>query len=281
MHKKITPKINFNGKKTNFFAIATLVKQNNLDHANVMEQAFQQNVFIDENKNLLENFINSIKYNKIIKSQLYQDVFASFIVGEKFEKSFFEFGATDGIDLSNTYILETYLNWTGALSEPSPQWHKELRINRPDANIITECVWSESNKNLDFFVSDVGVLSSLFDFKESDKNSMPGNTQARIKSGKVISVKTISLNDVIEKKFGSKTPSYISIDTEGSEYEILKAFDFKKFRPIIFTVEHNYTELQSKIDKIMNSNDYIRVFKSNSAFDAWYISKEIFDKINN
>ena len=280
MHKKITPKINFNGKKTNFFAIATLVKQNNLDHANVMEQAFQQNVFIDENKNLLENFINSIKYNKIIKSQLYQDVFVSFIVGEKFEKSFFEFGATDGIDLSNTYILETYLNWTGALSEPSPQWHKELINNRPDANIITECIWSESNKNLDFFVSDVGVLSSLFDFKESDKNSMPGNTQARIKSGKVISVKTISLNDVIEKKFGSKTPSYISIDTEGSEYEILKAFNFKKFRPIIFTIEHNYTELESKIDKIMNSNDYIRVFKSNSAFDAWYISKEIFDKIN-
>ena len=280
MHKKITPKINFNGKKTNFFAIATLVKQNNLDHANVMEQAFNQNAFIDENKNLLENFINSIKYNKIIKSQLYQDVFVSFIVGEKFEKSFFEFGATDGIDLSNTYILETYLNWTGALSEPSPQWHKELRNNRPDANIITDCVWSESNKNLDFFVSDVGVLSSLFDFKESDKNSMPGNTQARIKSGKVISVKTISLNDVIEKKFGSKTPSYISIDTEGSEYEILKAFNFKKFRPIIFTIEHNYTELESKIDKIMNSNDYIRVFKSNSAFDAWYISKEIFDKIN-
>ena len=280
MLKKVIPKINFNGKKTNFFAIATLVKQNNLDHANVMEQAFNQNVFIDENKNLLENFINSIKYNKIIKSQLYQDVFASFIVGEKFEKSFFEFGATDGIDLSNTYILETYLNWTGALSEPSPQWHKELRKNRPDADIITDCVWSESNKNLDFFVSDVGVLSSLFDFKESDKNSMPGNTHARIKSGKVISVKTISLNDVIEKKFGSKTPSYISIDTEGSEYEILKAFNFKKFRPIIFTIEHNYTELESKIDKIMNSNDYIRVFKSNSAFDAWYISKEIFDKIN-
>ena len=73
MHKKVIPKINFNGKKTNFFAIATLVKQNNLDHANVMEQAFNQNVFIDENKNLLENFINSIKYNKIIKSQLYQE----------------------------------------------------------------------------------------------------------------------------------------------------------------------------------------------------------------
>ena len=280
MHKKITPKINFNGKKTNFFAIANLVKQNNLDHANVMEQAFQQNVFIDENKNLLENFIKSIKYNKIIKSQLYQDVFASFIVGEKFEKSFFEFGATDGIDLSNTYILEAYLNWTGALSEPSPQWHKELRNNRPDTNIITDCIWSESDKELDFFVSDNGVLSSLNNFKESDKISMPHNTKERLKNGKIVSVKTISLNHVVEKEFKFKPPSYISVDTEGSEYEILKVFDFKRFRPVVFTIEHNFTELQLKVDELMKANDYLRIFKKITAFDAWYISREAFDLLD-
>ena len=39
---------------------------------------------------------------------------------------------------------------------------------------------------LDFFISDVGVLSTLDVFKESDKLSMPGNTNARIKNGKNI-----------------------------------------------------------------------------------------------
>ena len=273
-------RIDFNNRKVDFFSIISFVRKNNLNHSSVLEQAFQQEVLIDENKNLLSNFISSIKNKNDIKSQLYQDVFASFVIGDKFDKTFFEFGATNGIDLSNSYMLETSLNWKGALSEPSPQWHSELKKNRPNSNIITECIWSESDKELDFFVSDVGVLSSLNDFKESDKISMPGNTSARLKNGKIVSVKTISLNQVVEKEFKFKPPSYISVDTEGSEYEILKVFDFKRFRPIVFTIEHNFTELQLKIDELMKANDYLRVFRKITTFDAWYISTEAFDLLD-
>ena len=273
-------KVNFYNKKTDFFLIASFVRKHNLDHSSVLEQAFQQEVLMDDNKNLLSNFINSTKNKNDIKSQLYQDVFASFVVGNKFDKTFFEFGATNGVYLSNSYTLETLLNWKGAISEPSPQWHNELKKNRPNTNIITDCIWSESEKELDFFVSDVGVLSTLNDFKESDKISIPGNTELRLKNGKIISVQTISLNDVVKKKFNFKPPSYMSVDTEGSEYEILKNFDFKRFRPIVFTIEHNFTELEFKIDELMKGNDYIRVFKKITAFDAWYISREAFDLLD-
>ena len=273
-------RVNFNNRKVDFFSIISFVRKNNLNHSSVLEQAFQQEVLIDDNKNLLSNFISSIKNKNDIKSQLYQDVFASFVIGDKFDKTFFEFGATNGIDLSNSYMLETLLNWKGALSEPSPQWHSELKKNRPNSNIITECIWSESDKELDFFVSNVGVLSSLNDFKESDKISMPGNTSARLKNGKIVSVKTISLNQVVEKEFKFKPPSYISVDTEGSEYEILKVFDFKRFRPVVFTIEHNFTELQLKIDELMKANDYLRVFRKITTFDAWYISTEAFDLLD-
>ena len=273
-------KINYQNKKLDFYKISSFARENKLDHINALDQALEQNVLIEDNKDLLSNFINSIRNKEDIKSQLYQDMFASFVIGDKFEKTFFEFGATNGIDLSNSYTLERYLNWKGVLSEPSPQWHDELKKNRPYTNIISECIWSESNKELNFFVSDVGVLSSLENFKESDKISMPGNTQARVKNGKNIIVKTISLNDVIEKQFNSKSPSYISIDTEGSEYEILKNFNFKKYKPLVFTIEHNFTELQLKIDKLMYSNDYIRVFKSLTTFDAWYVEKNVFEEIN-
>ena len=273
-------KIDYQNKKLDFYKISSFARENKLHHINALDQAFEQNVLIEDNKDLLSNFINSIRNKEDIKSQLYQDMFASFIIGDKFEKTFFEFGATNGIDLSNSYTLERYLNWRGVLSEPSPQWHDELKKNRPYTNIISECIWSESNKELNFFVSDVGVLSSLENFKESDKISMPGNTQARVKNGKNIIVKTISLNDVIEKQFNSKSPSYISIDTEGSEYEILKNFNFKKYKPLVFTIEHNFTELQLKIDKLMYSNDYIRVFKSLTTFDAWYVEKNVFEEIN-
>ena len=66
---------------------------------------------------------------------------------------------------------------------------------------------------------------------------MPINTKDRIKNGKIISVKKISLNDVIEKNFNFKTPSYISIDTEGSEYEILKT---NSLLPLLFSSNNDF-----------------------------------------
>ena len=176
--------------------------------------------------------------------------------------------------MSNSYTLENDLKWKGVLSEPSPQWHESLKKNRINSKIITECVWIETGKKLDFFMSDLGELSTINDFIDNDLDSMPGNTKQRKESGKVISVNTISLNDVIKEYFNNKCPSYISIDTEGSEYEILKVFNLDDYRPKLFTIEHNYTDNQSKIDELLISNGYVRIFKKLTAFDAWYIPLE-------
>ena len=272
-------KVNFH-KQINFFQLSCFVKENNLNHSDILKQAFQAGALKDENQRFLYNFIKSIGKTDDIKSQLYQDLFAKFIVGDRPEKSFLEFGATDGIDLSNTYWLETFHNWNGLLSEPSTQWHEKLEQNRPNTLLIKECIWSESDKKLDFFISDTGELSTIDQYKEHDRTSMPANTDKRVESGKKIIVNTISLNDVLEKKFQSKVPSYISIDTEGSEYEILKFFDFKKYRPSVFTVEHNFTIQEKEIDKLMKTNNYVRVFNKLTFFDGWYVTKEIFDELN-
>tara|TARA_B110000438_G_C15305089_1_gene432856 strand:+ start:41 stop:373 length:333 start_codon:yes stop_codon:yes gene_type:complete len=109
---------------------------------------------------------------------------------------------------------------------------------------------------------------------------MPGNTQARVKGGKVVEVETISINDVIKNNFNDEAPSYISIDTEGSEYEILNSFDFEKYQPLVFTIEHNFTNLQYKIDELMISKGYVRVFRKITAFDAWYVLDEVIQTIN-
>ena len=268
-------KIVFEKKNLNLFEIAQFVKFNKLNHTDILRQAFEAKVLNDENSNLLLKFINSMRCTNEINSQLYQEMFANFIIKDNYEKTFLEFGATDGVSLSNTYILEKNFNWTGVLSEPSPQWHSKLFNNRPQTKIITDCVWSKSNIDLNFFISEVGVLSTIEEFKESDKKSMPDNTTTRIKKGDTIKVNSISLNDLIEKNFISKPPSYISIDTEGSEYEILQQFDFKKFRPKVFTVEHNFTEHEEKIDNLMKLNNYKRVFRKITLFDAWYVSEEV------
>lgn len=268
-------KINFNNEKADFHRLALTAKKYKLNHKECLMRAFNQNVLVEDNKDLLKNFIDSFDKIEKVYSQLYQDAFASFLIGDKYDKSYLEFGATDGLDLSNSYLLENSYNWKGVLSEPSIQWHELLKRNRKNTQIITKCIWKESGKKLDFFMSDFGSLSTIKDFVESDKISIPTNTEIRLKSGKTISVETISLNDVIKEYFNSICPSYISIDTEGSEYEILKAFDLDNFRPKVFTIEHNHTENETKIDEHLITNGYVRIFRKLTTFDAWYIPYEI------
>ena len=272
-------KINFT-KKPNFWHIASVARNKNLNDYEILNQAFEQDVFEEENKIFLKKFIDCFKNVKNIKSQLYQDVFASFVIGNQFDKTFLEFGATDGLELSNSFMLENTLNWSGVLSEPSPQWHEVLNENRKYTKIIKKCIWSESGKILDFFMSDRGNFSTLNEFIDSDKYSMPLNTESRKKAGKLITVETISLNDVIKEYFNNTSPSYISIDTEGSEFKILESFNFENYRPKVFTVEHNFTELQSKIDELMVSKNYERIFRKLTSFDAWYVSKEALNELD-
>ena len=266
---------NFKNKHVTFHKLVLFAKKTNLDPKECLIQAFNQNALIDDNIDFLKRFIDYFEKIENFQSQIYQDIFASFIVGDKYDKTFLEFGATDGLDISNSYTLENSFNWKGVLSEPSPQWHEALKKNRKNSKIITKCIWKESGKKLDFFMSDFGSLSTIKDFVESDKISIPTNTEIRLKSGKTISVETISLNDVINEYFNSICPSYISIDTEGSEYEILKAFDLDNFRPKVFTIEHNHTENEIKIDEHLITNGYVRIFRKLTTFDAWYIPSEI------
>ena len=81
---------------------------------------------------------------------------------------------------------------------------------------------------------------------------------------------SISLNDLLDKHGAPQTIDYISVDTEGSEYDILEAFDFARWNVLCFTVEHNFTPNQKRIDDLMTARGYERKFKDFSRFDAWY-----------
>jgi len=272
-------KINFNGTKIDFWKTVVFSGQKNIPISIILEQAYEQKSLIDENNKLLLKFINFLKTCKSQTfSQLLQDLFASFIINKNFDNTFLEFGATDGKSLSNTYTLENELQWTGTLAEPDVQWLDSLKKNRPKANIITKCVWKKSGEKMNFFSSNIGEYSTLDNFRYSEKDFLPENTYARNKNGKNFEVETISLNEVIKNEFNDVSPSYISVDTEGSEFEILNAFNFSKYHPVVFTVEHNFTELQNKIDKLMFQNGYLRVFRHLTVFDAWYVSSKAMSK---
>ena len=176
--------------------------------------------------------------------------------------------------MSNTYLLENTFRWNGVLAEPSYTWHSSLKKNRPNCKILSECIYSETGKKLDFFTSSIGELSTLEQFRESDRTSIKGNATDRNRKGFSHKVMSISLNDVFIKYFNSYPIDYMSVDTEGSEFLILENFDFEKFSPKIVTVEHNFTETQTKLDTLFSNNNYIRIFREYTQFDAWYVLQD-------
>jgi hypothetical protein len=93
------------------------------------------------NPDHLNDYVDNIKLSK---AQIAQDLFVLSELGFKKSGFFVEFGATDGVQLSNTHLLETEFSWTGILAEPGRNWHKELEKNR-NASIEKDCVWSVSN----------------------------------------------------------------------------------------------------------------------------------------
>lgn len=201
-------------------------------------------------------------------AQLRQDLFVLSQVGLKSNGYFVEFGATNGIDLSNTYMLEKQFGWTGILAEPGKCWHQELTDNR-DAVIETKCVWSESGASLQFRETNTPELSTIDSYSSHDHHSLSR------KEGSVYEVTTISLNDLLDKHNAPSIVDYLSIDTEGSEFEILKNFDFSHRQISVITCEHNHTPSRKRIHDLLQRRGYKRVFESVSQFDDWYVLENL------
>src|SRR6056297_216441 len=73
------------------------------------------------NQSHFSDFIENLNFSK---SQLRQDLFVLSELGFKQHGFFVEFGATNGIDLSNTYLMEARFGWNGILAEPARLWHR-------------------------------------------------------------------------------------------------------------------------------------------------------------
>jgi FkbM family methyltransferase len=211
-----------------------------------------------------ENASKLLKYLKKSKSQLRQDLFVLSELNFKTNGYFVEFGATNGIDLSNTHLLEKSFGWSGILSEPARCWIKDLQKNRC-ANISTNCVWKESGSTLMFNEADIAELSTIAAYNESDDH------KEHRKQGNKYDVTTVSLNDLLSKFNAPMQIDYLSIDTEGSEYAILSNFDFTKHSFSIITCEHNFSPVREQIYSLLSKHGYIRKYQNLSKFDDWYV----------
>lgn len=201
-------------------------------------------------------------------SQFAQDLFVLSALKFKTNGFFVEFGATDGVELSNTFMLEKSFLWSGILCEPAHIWHKRLSRNRR-AVIEKNCVFSQTGLELAFTESNVhATLSGISE-----------NLESSFSKRKSYSVKTISLEDLLRKYNAPRYIDYLSIDTEGSEFEIINAFNFSNYSFGLVTIEHNFRTDRDSIRELMLTNGYYLVHEQLSSVEYWFVSGDIYDEV--
>jgi len=195
-------------------------------------------------------------------SQLGQELWVLEQTGHKRGGFFVEFGATDGVLLSNTLLLESEFGWSGICAEPNPKFLRKLRANR-GCIVAPDCIAGRSGDMVDFILAD--EYGGIADFANDDPHV--ARRAAFRELGEVIRLPTISLDDFLKKYDAPREIDYLSIDTEGSEYEILRAFPFGEWDIRLLTVEHNFTALRADIRRLLEGHGYAC---TQMQWDDWY-----------
>jgi len=199
-------------------------------------------------------------------SQLGQDLWVLEETDYKREGFFVEFGATDGVLLSNTWLLEREFGWKGICAEPNPKFFEQLKKNR-GCDVSDAYIGGHTGATVEFILSDAYGGSS--EYAADDQHA--AKREAYRQAGQVMTMVAVSLNDFLEQHGVPRDIDYISIDTEGSEYEILSTFPFDQWRVRLFTIEHNFTERRKDIRRLMEQNGYTC---QEAKWDDWYVRSD-------
>jgi len=192
---------------------------------------------------------------------------------------FIEAGACDGLNASNTYVLEKELNWKGICVEPNNKWFNELIKNRDACENVA--LYSKDGE-IDFVECNYRD-NDIYTFEDTDMKYYSGikehiyqQHKSVTDKGTIIKKPCMTLENLLDKHETPFIIDYVSLDTEGSEYEILKSFPFNTYPKQImaFSIEeaYNYTRSDSCC-ALLNSIGYIEVKNkfSNVDHEHYYV----------
>lgn len=179
--------------------------------------------------------------SKIEQSQSGQDDWVlKFFESDPTNKIFVEFGAHDGTTNSNTFRLEKEFGWDGLLIEPIPSAFENLEKVRT-CRCLNACI--SGAPGTVHFMEVTGQACQLSGiFSDFPKRHIKRIDEAiSLQGGKKImhEIRALTLEQALNDARYERV-DFLSIDTEGSEFDILKEFPFHKFKIKIIAVENTY-----------------------------------------
>lgn len=184
-------------------------------------------------------------------SQMGQDMLVLKHYKDKTDGFFVDIGAHDGVYLSNSLALEN-IGWKGICVECNPMRFQQLCANRKTAICVDKAVYTQTDKEVTFDICVnhdelSGISTCIGELYRKHVDD----------SKKQIQVKTITLTDLLKNSSAPPLVDYLSLDTEGSELDILSSHDFSLYNFGLIHLEHNYQEpKRTNIKELLISKNY-------------------------
>ena len=208
---------------------------------------------------LNNDFFSQSGQDKCIKNHFFKNLKKGFFV---------EIGAFDGIDGSNCFYFEKFMDWNGIAIEPSPVYFEKLKKNR-NCICINRAI---SNKNdhkefvevINGYIQMSGIVTD--EYKKTLDIIMK---DPRTKMNK-LNIKTSTFKEIVGE---NKIIDYLSIDVEGEEKRILESIDFNYFNIKVLSVENNYPE-QNNYNNLLKDKGF--TYFDKYGVDEIYYNKKYF-----
>jgi FkbM family methyltransferase len=181
---------------------------------------------------------------------------------------FLDLAAGDGIYLSNTYVLEKYLNWKGICIEAHDKVFEMLKDNR---TCICEHVCVDGKQQKVKFSNDSSLRQGRYDNNNYLGGIIDVDTDKRedLNKNDFVWKETVTLKGLLEKHNAPKVIDYFSLDVEGAELRILEGFPFDEYTFLSMSVERPGNVLH----EIFRKNNYLLV--NELGWDRLYVHKSL------
>lgn len=151
----------------------------------------------------------------------------------KYNGTFIEVGAADGVRASNTYFFEQFLGWKGLLIEGATENFLQLFANgrRPHSVKTYSAICHERGTTK--FVGDGMAAAAVEDMTRHHIESWGRH----FKSLSIYNVPCNTMKELVRKASIPKTVDLMSIDIEGGEMRAIETFDWDSHHVRVLIIE--------------------------------------------
>ena len=156
-------------------------------------------------------------------------------------------------------FFERHRGWSGICIEPGPEEFDKLNTNRKSTN-VNACVSDYNGESEYTYIKGYSMMLSGLSENYNFSHQQRIHSEVTHYGGEVnkIMMPVRTLQSILDEA-GVSDVDYCSIDTEGSELNIVRSIDFEKTNIKIFSIENNYGD--TSIKEYLESKGYTHYAK--------------------